>query len=215
MMTGISAFLPAYVQGAMGLSALTGGAVLGAMSVSWALASIVGGRIMVRTSYRLVAIVGAMCLVAGCGILILAPPRAGPFFTALGSFIVGIGLGFCMSVFIVSIQASVPWHQRGAATSSSMFLRFLGQVIGVSGCGAVLNATVLRMDAGAGRAMDRMLNPVSRAALPKEEVAHLTDVITSGLHNAWLLAGLFSLLALLFACLMPARLSPTSHPTRA
>ncbi len=214
MMTGISAYLPTYVQGAMGFSALTGGAVLGAMSVSWALASIVGGRIMVRTSYRLVAILGAVALVAGCGILILAPPDLGAGPTALGSFIVGIGLGFCMSVFIVSIQASVPWNQRGAATSSTMFLRFLGQVMGVSGCGAVLNATIQRMDPGAARAIDHMLNPITRAVLPPEDVAHLTDVITHGLHNAWLLAGAFSLLALLFACLMPASLSPTTHSVR-
>lgn len=213
MMMGISAYLPAYVQGGMGYSALTGGIVLGAMSVSWALASLFGARIMVRTSYRLVAVMGAMALVAGCAILILAPPAAGPVFTALGSFIVGTGLGFCMSVFVVSIQASVPWRQRGAATSSTMFLRFLGQVMGVSGCGAVLNATILRMDPGAGQAMDRMLNPLSRAALPPSEVAHLTEIVTSGLHNAWLLAGLFSLLVLVFACLMPARLSPRSQTT--
>jgi hypothetical protein len=184
---------------------------LGAMSVSWAGASLVGARIMVRTSYRLVAVLGGLSLVTGCAILILAPPAAGPIITALGSFVVGIGMGFCMSVFVVSIQASVPWSQRGAATSSTMFLRFLGQVMGVSGCGAVLNATILQMDPGAGRAMDRMLNPVSRAALPPLEVAHLTDVITSGLHNAWMLTGLFSLLALLCACLMPARLSPMNH----
>jgi len=215
MMTGIAAFLPTYVQGAMGLSTLTGGAVLGAMSVSWALASVIGGRIMVRTTYRLVAVQGAIALVVGCAILIVAPPEAGPVFTALGSFIVGIGLGFCMSVFIVSIQASVPWGQRGAATSSTMFLRFIGQVMGVSGCGAVLNATILRMDPGASRAIDRMLNPVSRAALGPSEVSHLTNIIANGLHNAWLLAGLFSLLALLFACLMPKSLSPTTHATRA
>jgi EmrB/QacA subfamily drug resistance transporter len=211
MMMGISAYLPAYVQGAMGHSAMTGGLVLGAMSVSWALASLLGARVMVRTTYRLVAITGAMALVAGCVVLIAAPPEAGPVLTAVGSFIIGIGMGCCMSVFVVSIQASVPWHQRGAATSSTMFLRFMGQVIGVSGCGAVLNATILRMDPGAARAMDRMLDPVSRAALPPAEVAHLTDVVTSGLHNAWLLAGVFSLLTLLLACLMPARLSPTNN----
>ncbi len=211
LMTGISAFLPTYVQGAMGLSTLAGGLVLGAMSVSWALASLLGGRIMVRTTYRLVAVLGGIALVAGCAILTFAPPTDGPAFTALGSFIIGIGMGFSMSVFIVSIQASVPWAQRGAATSSTMFLRFMGQVMGVSGCGAVLNATINRMDASAARTMDRMLDPVSRAALSPGEVAHLTGVITSGLHNAWLLAGLFSILALLFGCLMPARLSPTTH----
>lgn len=214
MMTGISSFLPAYVQGAMGMNAFTGGAVLGAMSVSWALASIVGGRIMVRSTYRLVAVLGACALIGGCAILIVAPPSAGPGFTAAGSFIVGIGLGFCMSVFIVSIQASVSWNQRGAATSSTMFLRFMGQVMGVSGCGAVLNATILHLDPSAGGAMDRMLNPVSRAALPPAEVAHLTQVITSGLHNAWILAGGFSVLALLFASLMPARLSPRTQAPR-
>src|SRR6185312_185915 len=52
VMMGISAFLPAYVQGAMGHTALAGGLVLGAMSVSWAVASIVGARLMARTSYR-------------------------------------------------------------------------------------------------------------------------------------------------------------------
>ena len=150
MMMGISAYLPAYVQGAMGYSALTGGIVLGAMSVSWSFASLFGARIMVRTTYRLVAILGGLALVTGCAILILSPVEAGPILTALGSFIVGIGMGFCMSVFVVSIQASVPWHQRGAATSSTMFLRFMGQVIGVSGCGAVMNATIVHMDPAAG-----------------------------------------------------------------
>jgi EmrB/QacA subfamily drug resistance transporter len=214
MMTGITSFLPAYVQGAMGLSAMTGGVVLGAMSVSWALASLIGSRIMVRTSYRLVAILGGIALVAGCAILVVVPPSAGPLFTALGSFIAGTGMGFCMSVFIVSIQASVPWHQRGTATSSTMFLRFMGQVVGVSGCGAVLNATILRMDPSASRAMDHMLDPAGRAALPQSEVDRLAHVVSSGMHNAWLLAGLFALLALMFACLMPARLSPTSNATR-
>jgi EmrB/QacA subfamily drug resistance transporter len=210
MMTGISSYLPAYVQGAMGESALTGGFVLGAMSVSWALASLIGARIMVRTSYRLVAILGAISLVTGCAILILAPPKDGPALTTLGSFIIGIGLGFCMSVFVVSIQAAVPWGQRGAATSSAMFLRFMGQVMGASGCGAVLNMTMLRLDPDSAQAMNQMLNPVSRASLEPATVAHLTDVITSGMHNAWLLAGLFAIMALAIACLLPARLSPRS-----
>ena len=213
MMMGISAYLPAYVQGAMGFGPMTGGMVLGAMSISWAMAALFGARVMVRTTYRLVAVLGALALVGGCAILIVSPPAAGPMFTALGSFIVGIGMGFCMSVFMVSIQASVPWNQRGAATSSTMFLRFMGQVMGVSGCGAVLNATILRMDPGATRAMERMLDRAGRATLPQAEIVHLTNVVTSGLHNAWLLAGLFALATLLFACLMPARLSPRSQIT--
>lgn len=208
MMMGISAFLPAYIQGGMGYSALTGGLVLGAMSVSWATFSMLGARIMVRTTYRLVAVMGAIALVLGCVILAAVPPEAGPWPAAFGSFVIGIGMGFVMSVFIVAIQASVPWGQRGAATAATMFLRFMGQMLGVSGCGAVLNATIQHMDPGAGRALDRMLDPIQRAALPKAEVEHLAGIVTSGLHNAWLLACLFSILVLVFASLLPARLSP-------
>jgi EmrB/QacA subfamily drug resistance transporter len=211
MMMGISAYLPAYVQGAMGYSAMTGGLVLGAMSVSWSLGSIFGARIMVRTTYRFVAVSGGFALVFGCAMLIFAPVEFRLALTTLGSFIVGIGMGFCMSVFVVSIQASVPWHQRGAATSSTMFLRFMGQVVGVSGCGAVLNATIRHLDPAAGHAMDRILNEAGRASLAPADLTHLTRIVDGGLHNAWLLAGLFSLIALLFSWLMPKRLSPTTH----
>ena len=65
IMMGVSAFLPTYVQGALGRSPLTAGLVLGCMSVTWAFASIFGGRFMVRTTYRLTATLGALSLLAG------------------------------------------------------------------------------------------------------------------------------------------------------
>lgn len=209
MMMGIAAFLPTYVQGAMGRSAVAGGLVLGAMSVSWALASIAAGRIMMRTSYRLVAIFGGLSLSIGCAMLVALTPANGPLWAAAGSLVIGIGMGCCSTVFIVSIQASVPWHQRGAATSSSMFMRFVGQSVGASACGAVLNATMLHLDPGAVHAVDRLLDPVTRRAMLPIELTHLTNVMAGSLHNAYLLATGFALLTLLLAFQLPTRLSPT------
>ncbi|HXT79136.1 MAG TPA: MDR family MFS transporter [Acetobacteraceae bacterium] len=211
VMMGVSAFLPAYVQGAMGRSALAGGIVLGAMSVSWSLASIVGARLMVRTTYRFVAILGALALITGCGLLITLTPERGPAWAGLGSFVIGIGMGFSNTVFIVSIQASVPWRQRGAATSSSMFLRFIGQSLGAASCGAVLNATLSWLDPHARYSADRMLDPTQRVGLSAAETAHLTDLIARSLHNAYFLTGLFSLLTLVIALNLPAGLNPTRH----
>ena len=74
--------------------------------------------------------------------LVALSPADGPIWAGLGSLVIGIGMGFCSTVFIVSIQASVPWRQRGAATSSSMFMRFVGQSTGAAGCGAVLDGTM-------------------------------------------------------------------------
>ena len=157
VMMGVSASLPTYVQGAMGRSAVAGGLMLGVMSISWALASIFAGRIMARTTYRLVASLGAVALLAGCAILALLTPEAELAWAAFGSLVIGIGMGFCITVFMVSVQSAVPWRQRGAATSSVMFLRFVGQSVGAAGCGAALNATMLHLDPAAAHMVDKLL----------------------------------------------------------
>jgi EmrB/QacA subfamily drug resistance transporter len=82
MMMGVAAFLPTYIQGAMGRRAVEGGLVLGAMSVTWALASVLAGRIMVHTSYRLVAVLGGVALVVGCAMLTALRPADGPMWAA-------------------------------------------------------------------------------------------------------------------------------------
>lgn len=208
LMMGIAAFLPAYVQGAMGRSALTGGMVLGAMSITWAVSSVIGGRVMVRTSYRVVALAGSALLVVGCLLLVWMRPEDGPWWAALGSFVVGAGMGCCSTVFIVSAQAAVPWGKRGAATSSLMFLRFVGQSAGVAGCGAVLNATIRALDPSATGTIERLLDPMARAAMPEATLRHLTDLIAASLHNAyWLAAGL-AILTLAIVSGLPARLRP-------
>jgi MFS family permease len=208
MMMGVSAFLPTYIQGAMGQPAVIGGLVLGMMSVTWAGASLLAGRIMIRTSYRVVALLGAASLAIGCAMLAALEPADGPVWASAGSLVVGIGMGFCSTVFIVSIQASVPWQQRGAATSSSLFMRFVGQAAGASLCGAVLNATMLRHDPGAIHTVERLLDPATRQAMGPVELSHLTGVMAAALQNAYLLATGFAVLTLLIACAMPARLSP-------
>jgi EmrB/QacA subfamily drug resistance transporter len=208
VMMGVSAFLPTYVQGAMGRSALAGGLVLGAMSVTWAIASFYGGRLMVRTTYRLTAVLGTLALIAGSAVLITLTPERGVLWASIGSLLIGIGMGFCNTTFIVSIQAAVPWHQRGAATSSCMFLRFVGQALGAAAFGAVLNLTLLRAAPEAIGMVDRMLDPAQRSDLPAAELARLVDVVAQGLHNTYVLAGALSVVALGLALLLPARLSP-------
>ncbi len=209
VMMGVSAFLPAYVQGAMGRSPGAGGLVLGAMSVSWAFASLLAGRVMLRTSYRGTALLGGAALVAGCGMLLALSPARGPLWAGAGSFVIGLGMGFCSTTFIVSIQAAVPWAKRGAATSSAMFLRFVGQALGAAGCGAVLNATLRAAGGPASEQLaDRVLDAAQRARMAPGEVERVVGLLAHGLHNAYLLATALSVVALALALLIPRRLSP-------
>ena len=106
----------------------------------------------------------------------------------------------------------MPWHQRGAATSSCMFLRFVGQSLGVASFGAVMNFTMLQEQPDAVHRVDQLLDPSQRSSLATADLARLTDVVALALHNTYLLAGLLSVVALALALMLPARLSPAQQP---
>ena len=67
----------------------------------------------------------------------------GPLWAAVGSFFIGIGMGLTLTVFIVSIQSTVNWQQRGIATASNMFMRNLGNTIGAALLGGILNSRLI------------------------------------------------------------------------
>jgi EmrB/QacA subfamily drug resistance transporter len=214
LIMAVSGYLPTYVQGAMGGSVLAAGLVLGASSISWALASFAAGRLMVRTSYRLVAVIGGLSLVTGSLLLATLDPGRGFSWAATGSFVIGIGMGFCNTAFVVSIQASVGWSERGVATSSYMFMRIVGQSVGAAVFGAVLNFGLSRHAPQAGDLINRLLDPGLRHSLGSAELVQLSDAIASSLHLVYILAGLAALITLALACALPAALSPTRPPRR-
>ena len=214
LIMAVSGYLPTYVQGAMGGSVLAAGLVLGASSISWALASFAAGRLMVRTSYRLVAVIGGLSLVTGSLLLATLDPGRGFSWAATGSFVIGIGMGFCNTAFVVLIQASVGWSERGVATSSYMFMRIVGQSVGAAVFGAVLNFGLSRHAPQAGDLINRLLDPGLRHSLGSAELVQLSDAIASSLHLVYILAGLAALITLALACALPAALSPTRPPRR-
>jgi len=205
----ISAYLPIYVQGAMGESVLSAGLALAVSSMSWAFASIAAGRLMVRTSYRLVAVIGGLSLVAGGLLLVALEPSRGIVWATVASFVIGIGMGFCNTAFVVSIQASVGWSERGVATSSFMFMRIVGQSVGAAVFGAVLNFDLYRRAPEAGDLVNRLLNPGLRRSLGTAELLHLSDAIASSLHLVFVISCLAAAVTLVLACALPAALSPT------
>jgi EmrB/QacA subfamily drug resistance transporter len=209
LMMGVSGFLPTYVQGAMGRDATAAGVVLAASSVSWAFASMAAGRLMIRTSYRLSASIGGLCLVVGSIVLILLTPASGLLWAGGGAFLLGIGMGFCNTAFIVSIQASVGWNERGMATSSTMFMRIVGQSVGAAVFGAILNFGIFSQLPEAGDAVNRLMSPAARQSLGAVELGQLTQAVGDSLHVVYLIAGLVAIVSLILALALPARLSPT------
>ncbi|HJU20007.1 MAG TPA: MFS transporter, partial [Stellaceae bacterium] len=206
----ISGFLPTYLQGAMGLSPAVAGAASAVSSVSWAFAAAAAGRLIVRTSYRLSAVLGGLWLIAGMLTLITLDPQRGVLWAAAGAFLIGIGMGFCTTAFVVSIQASVGWGERGAATSSFMFMRIVGQSMGAALFGAVLNFGIARHGVGAG-AIARLMEPALRHGLGAAELDRLVAIVAGSLHVVYVIGGLLAATTLAFAAGLPAALRPAEH----
>ena len=213
VMMAVAASLPIYVQAVLGQSALAVGVVLAGMSITWTIGSVVAGRLMIRTSYRVTATCGGAILVVGTlSLIALAPPR-GAGWASLGSSLIGLGMGFCSTTFLVAVQAGVGWGQRGAATSSMMFMRFVGQAVGAAGFGAILNAGIHRHAPGSGGVIDRLMGAATREGLSPAEVAHLAEAVARALHGVYLAAGVLAALTIALGLCLPPGLGP-SRQTR-
>lgn len=137
-MIGLITFLPTFVQGVLGGSALVGGFALSGMSIGWPLASVVAGRSFVRLGVRTLVRAGGIFVTVGAvGVALFA--TRGALEAGLGAFLMGMGLGLLNTTYIVAIQTSVPWAQRGVATATNMLMRNLGNAIGAAMLGGVLN----------------------------------------------------------------------------
>ena len=142
-MIGLITFLPTYVQGVLGGSALMGGLTLSGMSIGWPIASVIAGRNFVRSGVRRLARLGGFFVAFG-SIIVALYASAGAFTAWIGATLMGMGFGFLSTTYIVAIQTSVTWAQRGVATSTNMLMRTLGNAVGAAMLGGVLNVGLAR-----------------------------------------------------------------------
>ena len=202
------AFLPTYLQGAMGATPVIAGLALGASSVLWTCGTFGAGRFMVALSYRAAALIGGVIMILGSILLLTADPSRGAAWATAGAAVLGLGMGFSNTTFVVAVQTSVGWGQRGAVTSANMFMRTVGQSVGTGLFGAVFNLGVAEQISRAGSEINRLLDPASRSGLGGAEVARLSAAIGTSMFNVYLIAGLLAIGLFVLAFRIPAGLSP-------
>ncbi len=211
MMMCNSGYLAAYVQGAMGESPAIAGWVIGSSSVVWTIGTMLGARLMIRTSYRTAGVTGSLILLVGTVVLLRLEPARGPLWAAFGAATLGLGMGFCNTTFIVSVQTAVGWGERGAITAANLFMRTIGQSLGAALFGFMLSYGISREVPDAGDAINLLLQPEARHTLSSAVAARLTDAFAAAMHDNYIILGVFALVVLGFAISIPARLSPTRH----
>jgi EmrB/QacA subfamily drug resistance transporter len=202
-------FLPTYVQAVMGRSAAMAGFVVATLSVAWSCGSIAAGRMMAKTSYRATGIAGALALIAGTALLIMLDPHNGLLEMTAGALLVGIGMGVCNIVFLLVVQGSVDWSERGTATASTLFTRTIGQTVGAGLAGAILNLGLSRHAPDASDVLDLLLDATRRQGLDAQQVARMVEAAASSLHDVYVVAAALAMITLATALLLPAHSSAT------
>jgi EmrB/QacA subfamily drug resistance transporter len=140
VMFGITSYIPLFAQGVQGGTATSAGLTLGPLLLAWPVAATLSSKIVIRYGYRFTALMGSAMTTAGLVMVMLFNIRTSYLFIAVSMILIGAGLGFSSSAYILSVQNAVPWKLRGVATASTQFVRTIGGTVGVALMGTILNA---------------------------------------------------------------------------
>ncbi|MDQ3699440.1 MAG: MFS transporter [Chloroflexota bacterium] len=228
---GLTSYVPLFAQGVRGESASGASAVLTPLLLGWSLSALISGRLYLRAGFRVTAIAGTGLIALGTAPLALVDATTPLLLVSAPMGITGVGLGIASPAFLLAPQSAVPWHLRGAITSSTQFARTIGGAVGVALLGSLLNArlgaaipaavgnasaagtplTTVASDTTADSLISALLNVGTRAALPPDVARDLSVALADSLHQVYVALFLLALLGL-GQVLLFARSGPRRPP---
>ncbi len=214
ILIGFNSYIPPFVQGVMGGTAVNAGAVLAPMSIGWPVGSTVSGRLILRFGYRPIVVIGTALVVVGSGLILLIGPNTSQPYIMAAMVVVGLGMGFGATSFLVAVQSAVGWSERGIATASVQFFRSIGSAIGVALMGALVNfslsqglASIDQTHPGElGRGISgasSVLDPATRSTLAPDVLAAVRGLLASSLHDAYVAGFVVAVAGFILALLFP------------
>ncbi len=138
---GVDTFVPLFVQGARGGTAVAAGAVVTPVVLFWALSAALAARTIVAFGFRRTALAGAVLILIGFAGLIACALRHAPVVAITATCaVIGAGLGPSSMSQVLAIQHAADERVRGVATSLVPFFRAVGGALGVGALGSLLAA---------------------------------------------------------------------------
>jgi EmrB/QacA subfamily drug resistance transporter len=208
-MFGSLSFVPLFVQAVLGTSATAAGATLTPMLLGWVFASIIGSRMLLRFSYRSLALTGMILLTIGAGRMAWIDANASQISLMINLALMGVGMGLSIPAFLIAVQSTVRPRDMGAATSTLQFSRSIGGALGVSVMGAVLSFRLAARLAEAGLdpaaiSVDSLLDPLAQAANSVVLESTLRTALAGAIQGVFVIALIAAALGLLATAFAPA-----------
>jgi EmrB/QacA subfamily drug resistance transporter len=206
--------LPVFFQIVMGMPAADSGLMVVPMLCGIPISSLASGQIMGRTGHYKPIIPCALGLATVSFFLFATMKATTPLPAIIGYVaLLGLGLGACFPVLMISTQNAAEAGDIGAATSSVTFSRSLGASFGTAMFWAILLAPLSLASIGSAQTLFRYgRNGLAR--LPAPEQAALLSSLTAGFQHVFLVGAGIGLATLLFALFLreePLKTSPRGN----
>ncbi len=200
------AHLPLFVQSVIGGSPMKAGMVLTPMMLAWVACSAMGGMLVMRLGYRMLALAGSALATIGYFLLCRMDASATWGQAAAGATVLGAGLGCVMAPLLIAAQNAVAKARLGAATSLTQFSRSMAGALGVAVAGTAMAATLagyLAAHPNIGYTPDQIIHPVVRAEVPFKESRILRGIMAESLKPVFRIGLGVAAVAFLAALLLP------------
>lgn len=138
-MFGAIMFVPLFMQGILGVSATEAGSTMTPMMIAMIVASILGGRLLLKFKFRSVLTAGMVIAALGFFFMSTMGLDTNMITAYMYMVVLGLGMGLVMPTLMIAIQNEYPKSQLGTVTSASTFFRSIGGTIGITVLNAVMN----------------------------------------------------------------------------
>ena len=205
---GFGTYVPLFVQGPLLGTAGAVGLVIAPLSIFWPIGSTASGRLILRSGYKSVLVVGLVALTVGSLALLLLQIGTPLWFLMIISALVGLGMGLSTTPRIIALQNVVAWNQRGMATALNQFSATMGGAVGVAVMGSMFNASLgaqlselpqIVASGDSSTLANTLLDPVARGTLAGPAIEALRLALANALGSAFVVAGVAAALALVTA----------------
>jgi EmrB/QacA subfamily drug resistance transporter len=215
---GAIIFLPAFMVLVVGASASNAGLTITPLVLGQVAGSFISGQLVSRLKrYKLVLLGGIALVFIGYLLMHAITAATTQADMTWRMIILGFGLGPALPVFTLAVQNSVAPREMGAATSSSIFFRQLGTVIGLAIFGTLLTTTLMtqlpvhlpaemRELAGSSLRLDMGQLQSGDISAVERQIKTDTDTVYSQIELAVVNNDLAALKAVLANPLLPAEL---------
>jgi MFS family permease len=214
------AYIPLFIQGALGKTPVQMGLAMVALSVAWSFGSLVCGQMAHILRHKISALMGAAFLSAGSAMALSFTSQTGLYACYVALTLAGLGMGYVSISTLLIVQNSLDKKDLGAATASNQFSRTLAGTIGVGISGSLVTARIAVSMEGLLHSpaiqeippdlfgkiqqnIEALFEPDLQAHLSTQVLDLFQDMISRGVSMVFILSLVASLICFLFCCRLP------------